>query len=104
MPKDSPIPLIGGSILDWRKKHPQAADELIQIVNLMRAMELGLVTPSANTRGKEVLIASENNLVLNLPLKFSAPIADSTASAASVSTQLNLVLAQLRLTGILPTG
>lgn len=104
MPKDSPIPPIGESILEWRRRYPLAADDLIRIVNLMYALEVGLVTPSANTRGKTAIITAENNLVLNLPLKFDAPIANSTASAASASAQLNLVLAQLRRTGLLPTG
>jgi hypothetical protein len=104
MPKDAPIPPVGDSILEWRRRYPQAADELIRTVNLLLAIELGLVTPGANSRGKTAIIAAENNLVLNLPLKFDAPIANSTASAASVSTQLNILLAQLRLTGILPTG
>jgi len=103
MPSDSPIPLVGGSIVEWRTRYPQAADELIRIVNQLVALELALATPGQNTRGLSAIVPSQTNLKLVLPLKFDAPIANSTASAASVSAQLNLVLAQLRLTGILPS-
>jgi hypothetical protein len=104
MAADKPIPKTGGEVFDWLQRYPEAADELIGIVNRLYNLQFQLIRPGSNTAGVEnVLVDSPQNLVLALPLKFAAPIANSTATAASVSTQLNLVLAQLRLTGQLPT-
>lgn len=102
MPADSPIPLPGDAIIEWRNRHPQAADELVRAVNLLMALELKLVVPTAYNPAKEAIARSGTNYALILPLKFSAPIANSTATAANVSTQLNSLLAALRSTGQLP--
>ena len=104
MPFDSPIPLPGDAIIEWRTKHPQAADDLVRAVNLMLALELKLVNASAYNVGKTAILRSANNYALMLPLQFRQPIADSTATAANVSAQLNSLLAELRLTGQLPTA
>lgn len=98
------IPQINGDFFGWTQKYPQAADDLISIVNRLYNLEYQLIRPGSNTGGvQNVLVPSAQNIVLALPLKFAAPITNSTATAASVSTQLNLLLAQLRLTGQLPT-
>lgn len=104
MAADSPIPLMGEDYFAWRMRYPDAADELIQIVNRMYGMRWQLVRPGGNTGGTNaVLLDSDQSMILAAPLQFAAPIANSTATAASVSTQLNLLLAQLRLTGQLPS-
>lgn len=96
MPSDTPIPPPGDDFLAWRRRHPQAADELIRIVNHLAALELVLAVPGQNTRGLTCIVHSQTNAKLVLPFKFDAPIANSSATAASASTQLNLLLEQLR--------
>ena len=104
MPFDAPIPLPGDAIIEWRNKHPQAADDLVRAVNLLLALEVKLVNSNANNTGKTAILRSANNYVLTLPIQFASPIADSTATAANVSTQLNSLLAALRTAKILPTA
>lgn len=105
MPKDSPIPPMGDAWLEWRNKYPTAADELIRTVNLLSSLELSIATPASYTAaGKQALVKSDSNFVLRIPIRFAAPIADSDATAASASATINAVLAQLRLSGILPSA
>ncbi len=102
MPANSPIPLPGNAIFEWRERYPEAADELVKAVNLMLSMRVELVTPNGYNSAQTAILASPNQYLLALPVRFRAPIADSSATAASASAQLNLLLAELRATKQLP--
>lgn len=104
MPANAPIPLPGDAIMEWRAKYPEAADELVRAVNLMLDMKVRLVTPDGFNSAQSAIVTSPQQYFLAVPLKFRRAIADSTATAASVSAQLNLLLAELRATGQLPTA
>lgn len=67
-------------------------------VQLVRAQSAISLAPGQNN-----IKGDPPNLVLPLPLMLDSAIADSTATAASVSTQLNLLLAALRKTKMLPS-
>ena len=86
-----------GSIL----RDPTDIKRTLQLVPKMMDARMVLTVP--DTRGQVTIVMSEENMVVPIPIKLTAPIADSTATAASVSTQLNLLLAALRRTGQLPT-
>lgn len=102
MATNKPIPLIQDSALKWAMQYPEAANELITIVNRLYALDYKLITPSTNNR-QDVLFQNPQSFTLALPLKFSESIANSTANVTSVSTQLNTLLQQLRLTGQNPS-
>jgi hypothetical protein len=80
---------------------PQRVRDANKALNLLLAAQVSITQP-ITTRGLESLIVSRENIVIPVPLQLSAPIADSAATAASASTQLNLLLAALRRTGQLP--
>lgn len=105
MPADTPItlPQPAESILKWVIDNPQAVRDAVKLLNLLSAVEVRVVTSTAANRTNNPVIISGTNAILPVPLKLAAPIADSTATAASVSTQLNLLLVALRTTGQLPT-
>lgn len=88
-------PRNGLGIIEWALRYPEAADALIEAVNGLQALEWQVVKPSAQTRST-VLIEGPRAYTLAAPLQFATAIADSTATAASASTQLNLLLAALR--------
>ncbi len=93
----SRIPQIGSmSVVEWALRYPEAADALIQVVNQLQAVEWQVVKPSAQTR-PTVLIEGPRAFTLAAPLQFRSAIADSTATAASASAQLNTLLAELRI-------
>lgn len=80
--------------------------DAINLLNALASMEVHLVTPGAVSPlvpGGKPIRGDPPSLIMTLPLKFAAPIADSTATAASASAQLNLLLAALRTTGQLPS-
>lgn len=109
MATDSPIPPLNDSLLDWRARHPDAAGELIEIVNKMAALSVEIVTVS-NAAGfgarKDALIDQGDRFHLALALKLSESIADPTGGAV-VDVECRAALAQLlellRETGQLPT-
>ena len=82
-------------------KEPNRVKNLVEFVDSLKLAEVKLTLP--DPRGSAALVIADENIIIPIPLKLSAPIADSTATAASVSTQLNLLLAALRSTGQLPT-
>lgn len=92
-----------GKVLQWAIQNPEAVRDAVQFLNLLISLECKVVAPSSINNPKVGIVFSAKNAILPVPLKLAAPIADSTASAASVSTQLNLLLAALRATGQLPT-
>lgn len=92
-----------GKVLQWVVQNPDAVRDAVQFLNLLIALECKVVVPSSINNPKVGIVFSAKNAILPIPLKLAAPIADSSATAASVSTQLNLLLAALRATGQLPT-
>ena len=85
---------------------PEMVIELIGKLAALLQLEVHLVTPgnvAALSPGNKPLQGDEGGIILPLPLKFTRSISDSTATAASVSAQLNLLLAELRKTGQLPS-
>ena len=92
-----------GKTLQWVMENPTAVRDAITFLNLLISLECRIVVPSGSNNPKQGIVFAAKNAILPIPLKLGAPIADSTASAASVSAQLNLLLAALRTTGQLPT-
>lgn len=85
---------------------PQRVRDAFALLNALATMEVHLVPPGgapALSPGNKSIRGDPPNLILPLPLQFTAAIADSTATAASVSAQLNLLLAELRKIRQLPT-
>lgn len=85
---------------------PQRVRDALALLNALASLEVHYVVGGAANRGgpgAAALKGEAPNLVLPLPLRLPSPIADSTATAASVSTQLNLLLAGLRTTPLLPS-
>lgn len=85
---------------------PQRVRDALELLNALAALEVHLVVSGGAVElgpGKAAIKGAPPTLVLPLPLKFATPIADSTATAFSVSTQLNLLLAALRTNGQNPS-
>lgn len=97
MASNSPIPLAGDSLLEWRLKYPGAADELIQITNRLYAMNIRLVSPGTINTDK-VLIQNPDQFTLALPLLIAAtygsPTGTFTRSSFSTSTVTTAQLAE----------
>ena len=83
-------------------QNPQRVRDAFDALNLILAMRVQLTTPGS-TRGIASLVTSGERYTLPIPLQFSTPIANSTATAANVSAQLNTLLQAMRSTGQLPT-
>jgi hypothetical protein len=86
----------------------QIAIDSINLLNSLAKAHLWIVPPTgsvaANT-GKPVWQGdSGQELVLPIPLQFTRSIPDSTATVASVSATLNLLLAELRKNKQIPNG
>lgn len=85
---------------------PQRVRDAFALLNALAEMQVVLVVPGGSAPlapGNKTLRGEPPNIIMPLPLKCTRAISDSTATAASVSTQLNLLLAELRKTGQLPT-
>ena len=84
---------------------PSKIQDAINLLNALASIEVVLVPASSTAplvRGERQIQGEPPNLVLPIPIQCASPIADSVANAASVSAQLNTLLAQLRVTRILP--
>lgn len=83
---------------------PQRVRDAFDLLNALSDLEVHLVPAGTATigRGVAAIKGDPPSLILPLPIKLSSAIADSTATAASVSAQLNALLAGLRSTGMLP--
>jgi hypothetical protein len=98
-----PIPANTAELL----RDPRRVRDALELLNALASLEVHLVPPGAAaplSPGRNQIVGTPPSLVLPLPLQCPSAVADSSATAASVSTQLNLLLAGLRRTGILPTG
>lgn len=85
---------------------PEILQELVDMLYALRNINLQLVTQQGSlsfSPGTSQIFGKPPNLTLPVPLKLQNPIADSAATAASASAQLNLLLAALRKTGQLPS-
>lgn len=83
----------------------QLLQQQIDLLYALRNINVQLVVGQASqvfAPGVSPIVGSAPSLVLPLPLKLAAPIADSSATVASVSAKLNLLLAALRANGMLP--
>ena len=86
--------------------NPEKLQHAIDLLNGLAALDVQIVSAGGVTSdrpGHASIMGDPGAMILPLPLKLAAPIADSTASALSVSTQLNLLLAALRKNGQLPS-
>jgi hypothetical protein len=83
-------------------QNPQRVEEAFETLNLLLTVRVQLTQPST-TRGVASLVTSGERYTLPIPLQLAAPIANSTATAASVNTQFNALLQAMRVTGQLPT-
>ena len=100
-----PAPLAAPADLAALFQEPQRVRDAFDLLNALAQMEVHIVVAGGAVAlgpGKSALKGSPPALILPLPLKFATPIANSTATAASVSAQLNSLLAALRTTGQLP--
>ncbi len=87
-------------------RDPSSVRDGFELLNAIAEINVRLVTPGGSEpleSGRSQIRGEAPDLILPLPLKLPSAIADSTASAASVSAQLNALLAGLRATGMLPT-
>lgn len=85
---------------------PEIAFAALRELKAIREARLKLVASDGNTsavNATALFKPDAGGLTLLLPLQFKTAIADSTATAASVSTTLNTLLAQLRANGQLPS-
>lgn len=87
-------------------QEPQRVRDAIALLNGLAQIQV-ILQPVGSARplasGNRSIVGEPPNLVLPLPIAMQTAIADSTATAASVSAQLNLLLAALRLTKLLPS-
>lgn len=98
-----PVPALTG--VDFIRD-PQVIAQQMAMLYGLRNLNVQLVIGQASQLfkpGISQITGSPPNLVLPLPLMLASPIANSTATAASVSAQLNLLLSALRATTQLPT-
>lgn len=114
MATNSPIPLAGDSFLEWRMKYPGAADELIQIVNRLYALNLKLVSPGT-INADRVLIQNPEQFSLALPFLVSAPygvptgtftrttFSTSTVTTAQLAERVAALISDLQSVGIIKT-
>ena len=87
-------------------KNPELAQQLVDLLYALLNVNVQLTVGQAAQKlnpGTGRIIGTAPALILPIPLKLGTPIADSAATAASVSAQLNLLLAALRVTGQLPS-
>jgi hypothetical protein len=102
MPKTITVPATLADLL----MDPQRVADAFALVSALGQLEVHLVPPGnarALTPGNKAITGEPPNLILTLPLKFRAAIANSTADVASVSAQLNALLAELRANGQNPS-
>lgn len=101
MPKKIKVPATIGELLTDK----QRVIDAFALLNALAGLEMNLVVPAGSVAfgpGREAILGDPPKLILPIPLKFAAAIPNSTATVASVSAQLNLLLAALRITGQLP--
>lgn len=105
MSKNAPIPVPqpGESLVGWALANPEAVTRAIEAVNLLISLQVQLTGANSTRSDQNAIVLSPDRYLLPIPLKLNTAIADSSATAASVSTQLNLLLAALRRTGQLPS-
>lgn len=85
--------------------HPLLLDQQLALLYALRNLNFTIVPLSGSNAlapSASQIIGSPPNLIMPLPLMLDAPIADSSATAASVSTTLNLLLGAMRRRGDLP--
>ena len=112
MATNSPIPLAGDSLLEWRMKYPGAADELIQITNRLFAMNLRIVSPGTQNTDR-VLIQNPDQFTFSLPLLIAAnygtptgtytrtAFATTTVTTAQLAERVAALISDLKTIGIL---
>lgn len=92
-----------GNFMAWVMANPQQVAQYFAIVYAMQNAQLA-ITINGTTTKVPIRFSVENALFsIELPNRLSSAIADSSATAASVSTQLNLLLAAMRVTKQLPS-
>lgn len=102
MPRTIKVPESVAELL----QDPQRVRDALLLLNALSQLEVHLVPPGSSpalSPGNKIIKGDPPALILPLPLQFRSAIADSTATAASVSAQLNLLLAELRAVRQLPT-
>lgn len=91
-----------GDLLDLLS-NPQRVRDAYILLSLLQDLQTEIIPPGA-TRGRQALLISGQNAVLPVAIKFTAAIANATATTDSNTTTINALLAQLRLSGINPTA
>lgn len=87
-------------------KNPALAQDLVTLLFALRNINVQLVVLQASqmlSAGTSPIVGTLPNLTLPLPIKLAMPVADSAATAASASAQLNALLSLLRKSGQLPS-
>ncbi len=104
MAKSGPIPVPhdGMALIAWLAANPAAVRQAVEAVNLLISLQVEVTTANSTRGSQQAIVTSPDRFLLPIPLKLQAPIADSVATADSVSAQLNLLLVALRQTGQLP--
>jgi|GEM_PF-2029746 hypothetical protein len=114
MATNSPVPLPGDSLLEWRQRYPNAANDLVSIVNRLYALNLRLVAPGT-VATDQVLLQNPDQFTLALPIKspngYGTPtgtltrttFATSTVTTAQLAERVAALISDLQTTKILPT-
>lgn len=86
--------------------NPQRVRDAFALLNALAQVEVVLTTPGGSqplTPGNQTIRGDPPTLTMPLPLRFTRSIPDSTATAASASATVNLLLAELRKVSQLPS-
>lgn len=87
-------------------QEPEKVKNAFAMLKALRDLNVQLVTPQSSVAlvpGKKNIVGEPPILLLPLPLKMTQPIEDSDGVDGNTTTQLNLLLGELRKIGILPT-
>lgn len=114
MASNTPIPLISNSIIEWRNKYPEAANDLIETVNKLYSLDLEIVSPGTINCDK-ILFQNPDKLTLALPFLVKAnygiptgsytrsTFATSTVTTSQLAERVAALISDLQSIGILKT-
>lgn len=92
MPKNSPIPVPRGNLVAWTIASPDAAAQAIESLNLLLALQIKLIPAGLfSLNQQQSLLASEQNIIANLPLLWPAGVPADLAGGATLAEVIAMV-------------
>ena len=83
----SQIPEPGDSLFKWIQNNPDAPAEVVRFVNKLRRALVKLTAPTSSQTAGVGLVESDQNIIIVIPLGFTAAISDAvTTVGSSVAT------------------